>query len=271
VAPPEEWLLVPVPALVSTEQFELAQARRAENKRFAARNTKRPSLLQGVLVCRECGYAWHRTTSGSGHTYYRCIGSNGWQHPGGPVCHSRPVRADKLDQLVSDEVVHLLANPDLVRAEIERRLAAARTEHPAAQRREGIERELARTRNATERLIAAYQESLLSLDELRSRMPELRRREAALASQLRSLDAELHDAEIYLQLAETLEDFLSRLGQQAATLDIKERQRVLRLVVHEVLTGDGDGPVTIKHSTHSPRQTTAARLRYCVTALHDAI
>src|SRR5215216_5657380 len=252
-APPEEWTLVPVPALVSAEQFELAQARRAENKRFAARNTKRPSLLQGILVCRECGYACHRHTSGSGHSYYRCTGSDGWLFPSGRVCHSRPVRADVLDELVWGEVVRLLTNPELVQAEIERRLAAARTEHPAAQRREGIERELARTRGATERLISAYQEELLSLDELRSRMPELRRREAALASQLRSLDAELHDAETYLQLAETLEGFLSRLGERAATLDIGERQRVLRLVVREVLIGRKDGPVTIRHSIPLPQ------------------
>jgi site-specific DNA recombinase len=102
-------------------------------------------------------------------------------------------------------------------------------------------------------LISAYQEELLSLDELRSRMPELRRREAALASQLRSLDAELHDAETYLQLAETLEGFLSRLGERAATLDIGERQRVLRLVVREVLIGGKDGPVTIRHSIPLPQ------------------
>jgi len=248
VASPEEWTLVPVPALVSAEQFELAQARRAENKRFAARNTKRPSLLQGILVCRECGYACYRSTSGSGHRYYRCTGSDGWRLPGGRVCRSRPVRVDELDELVWGELVRLLSDPELVRAEIERRLQAARTEHPAVQRRQGLERELARTRAATERLIAAYQESLLSLDELRARMPELRRREAALASQLRSPDAELHDAETYLRLAETLEGFLSRLGERAASLDIRERQRVLRLVVREVLIGGDDSPVTIRHS-----------------------
>src|SRR5215211_1282271 len=232
-APPEEWTLVPVPALVSAEQFELAQARRAENKRFAARNTKRPSLLQGILVCRECGYACHRSTSGGGHTYYRCTGSDGWLHPGGRVCQSRPVRADILDELVWGEVVRLLSDPDLVRAELERRLA--------------------RTRAATERLISAYQESLISLDELRARMPELRRREAALASQLRSLETELHDAETYLQLAETLEGFLSRLSERAATLDVRERQRVLRLVVREVLIGGEDDRVTIRHSIPLPQ------------------
>jgi site-specific DNA recombinase len=252
-APPEEWTLVPVPALVSAEQFELAQARRAENKRFATRNTKRPSLLQGMLVSRECGYACHRHTSGGGHTYYRCTGSDGWLHPGGRVCRSRPVRADVLDELVWGELVRLLSDPDLVRAEIERRLAAARTEHPATQRREGLERELTRTRAATERLISTYQESLISLDELRARMPELRRREAALTAQLASLETELHDADTYLQLADTLEGFLSRLSEQAATLDVRERQRVPRLIVREVLIGGEDDRVTIRHSIPLPQ------------------
>lgn len=84
-------------------------------------------------------------------------------------------------------------------------------------------------------------------------MPELRRRDAALASQLRSLDAELHDAETYLQLAETLEGFLSRLTDAAATLDVRERQRVLRLVVREVLIGGPNGGVTIRHSITIPQ------------------
>ena len=59
---PEQWTSIPVPALVSTETFELAQARLEENKRFAPRNTKEPTLLQGILVCRDCGYACYRSS-----------------------------------------------------------------------------------------------------------------------------------------------------------------------------------------------------------------
>jgi FMN phosphatase YigB (HAD superfamily) len=40
-----------------------------------------------------------------------------------------------------------------------------------------FERDLTRTYNSMERLVTAYQESLISLEELRARMPELRRRE----------------------------------------------------------------------------------------------
>jgi site-specific DNA recombinase len=43
--PREEWIEIPVPALISPTQFALAQERFAQNRRFAARRTKRPSLL----------------------------------------------------------------------------------------------------------------------------------------------------------------------------------------------------------------------------------
>src|SRR6266545_2108792 len=172
--PPENWTLVPVPALISEQTFELAQARLQENKRFAARNTKQPTLLQGILVCRECGYACYRTstrTSSRRIYYYRCIGSDNYRHVGGRVCQSRPIRADELDDLVWAEVRHLLEQPELVRAEIKRRLEAVRSQHPAARRREGLERELARVRAGTARLIEAYQEQLIALEELRERIP----------------------------------------------------------------------------------------------------
>ena len=73
-----------------------------------------------------------------------------------------------------------------MRAEIDRRLAALRTEHPAARRREALERDLTRASAAIERLIEAYQEQLISLDELRARMPTLRKRQTTLHAQLDS-------------------------------------------------------------------------------------
>jgi septal ring factor EnvC (AmiA/AmiB activator) len=75
------------------------------------------------------------------------------------------------------------------------------------------------------RLLDAYQESLLALDELRTRMPMLRKREATLQAQLEALEAELHDAETHLELVDSLEGFLARLAESADSLSIAERQR----------------------------------------------
>jgi site-specific DNA recombinase len=253
--PADEWTLIPVPALVSDEQFALAQARLVDNKRFARRNTKELTLLQGILVCRECGYACYRTSTRTTNrriSYYRCVGQDNWRHVGGRVCRSRPVRAEELDELVWGEVRRLLEDPTLVRAEIDRRLRALRTEHPATRRRDALERELVRADGAVARLIEAYQEQLISLEELRARMPVLRKRQTTVRAQRDALDAELHDAETYLKLAETLEGFLARLADGLDQLTITERQRVLRLVVREVLIGGDDDTVAIRHSIPTP-------------------
>ena len=102
--------------------------------------------------------------------YYRCLGSNAWRHLGGPVCDSKPVRQDLLDELVWREVVKLLESPQLIQEELERRLTTARYASPAKRREDTLQRELTRVQKSADRLMAAYQEDLLSLDDLRRRM-----------------------------------------------------------------------------------------------------
>src|SRR5206468_11509580 len=141
-------------------------------------------------------------------------------------------------------------NPSLVRAEIDRRLADLRASHPVDVKRDVATKELARLRAGITRLIEAYQEQLISLDELRTRMPSLRHREMALHNQLAALDAELVDAETYITLAESFEGFLAKLHDAAQSLDVADRQRVLRLVVKEVQVGPQ--ALVIKHSIPMP-------------------
>jgi len=238
--PAAQWVEIPVPALVSEETFQLAARRLADNQRFAARNTKVPSLLQGLAACEGCGYAYYRTstrTSARKLYYYRCLGSDDYRYPGGRRCANLPVRADYLDQVVWDHVTRLLADPALVCGELDRRLAELRAANPATATRARLEREQARTATATARLLEAYQEQLLSLDELRNRMPALRAKQQTLHAQLDTLDAQLVDQQTTLTLAENLEGFLGRLRDTATTASIPERQRVLRLLVKEVLIG----------------------------------
>jgi site-specific DNA recombinase len=251
---PEQWIHIPVPALIDPETFELAQQRLGQGQRLSPRNTRRPSLLQGILVCAGCGYAYYRsqttTRQGRVYHYYRCSGTDGSRRPHGQVCGNRPARLEELDELVWSEVLRLLEDPALIQAEIQRRLDGLGVEHPAGQRREGLERDLTRARRAVERLIEAYQEELISLDELRARSPKLRKRQATLQAELAALDAELHDAETYLKLTETLDSFHARLGANAEQLTIEQRQQIVRLLVREVLIGNDQ--ITIRHSIPAP-------------------
>jgi len=247
--PRDQWIEIPVPAIVSEDTFALAAEQLDDNKRFAPRRTIEPSVVQGLVSCRKCGYALSRTsarTSARKIHYYRCLGSDAWRHLGGPVCDSRPIRQDLLDQIVWQEVIHLIEDPTLIRAELDRRLDAARAAEPTKRRREALERELTRIRKSMERLLTAYQEDLLPLDELRRRMPELRAREQSVRAERQAILDQAADQISFLRLAETLTAFLQRLRQSAETLEIAERQKVVRLLVKEVLI-DND-TITIRHS-----------------------
>jgi len=247
--PREEWIEIPVPALIAEQTFARAQELLHENKVLARRRTIEPSLVQGLVSCRRCGYALSRTSARSSARkihYYRCIGTDGWRHLGGPRCDNRPVRQDLLDQIVWTEVIRLLEDPALIQHELDRRLAAARAADPTKQREQALQRELVRVGKSIQRLLTAYQEDLLSLEQLRERAPLLRQREQALRTELHSIDEQTRDRAAYLRLAETLSAFLARLRMAADSLDILERQRIVRLVVKEVLVGD-DG-IVIRHS-----------------------
>jgi site-specific DNA recombinase len=252
--PRMEWIEVPVPALVSEEMFALAQEQLEKNKRHSPRRTVEPTLLQGMLVCEQCGYALYRTsthTSKRRLNYYRCLGSDGYRRLRGAVCTNRPIRQDYLDQFVWSEILRLVDDPDLVQAEIDRRQATARNADPLGRRQEELRREQVRIEKNSERLLTAYQEGLVTLPQLRQRMPVLQKQAQALGSELQSLEMAAVDKARYLQLAESLGGFRSKLRVRADTLDVAVRQQILRLIVKEVLVGADT--ITLRHSIPTPQ------------------
>src|SRR5580700_8369658 len=255
--PREEWIEIPVPALVSEESFARAQELLQENKIRSRRRTIEPSIVQGLVSCQKCGYAFSRTctqTSARKIHYYKCIGSESWRKLGGPVCdNGRFVRQDLLDQIVWTEVIRLLEDPTLIQHELDRRLTAARASDPAKKREESLRRELAHVGKGIERLLSAYQEALMSIEQLREPMPALRQREQALRAELQAIADQANDRATFLRLAENLTAFLARLRGAADTLTITERQRIVRLIVKDVLIGDDT--ITIRHSISVPQQS----------------
>src|SRR5271165_1825843 len=254
--PRADWIEIAVPAIVADDVFARAQELLEQNKKLAPRRTIEPSIVQGLVSCRKCGYALSRSSTRSSARkihYYRCLGSDAWRHLSGPVCDCRPVRQDLLDRIVWREDVHLIKDPTLIEAELDRRLDAARAAEPTKRRQDALERELTRTRKSMERLLTAYQEDLLSLDELRRRMPELRAREQSMLAELQAILDQAADRVTFLRLAETLTDFLRRLHESAQSLEIADRQKIVRLLVKDILV-DTD-TITIRHSIPSHPRT----------------
>jgi len=251
--PRQDWIEIPVPGLISEETFALAQEQLEQNRRHSPRRTIEPSLLQGMLVCERCGYALYRTstpTSARRLYYYRCLGSDAYRHLKGAVCDNPPVRQDHLDAVVWKELLRLLEDPSVIQEELNRRREAARHADPLKQREEILRRDHARLEKSMDRLLNAYQEGLVSLDQLRSRMPELRKKQQAIQAEWQSLQAAAADDTQCLRLIETLADFSAQLRLRAGILPVTEHQKILRLLVKEILVGRDT--LTIRHSIRIP-------------------
>ena len=247
--PRDQWIEISVPSIIEDDLFQLVQERLEHNKKHSPRRTIEPTLLQSMLVCKSCGYAYYRCSTKTSKRklyYYRCLGSDNYRFANGRVCQNKPIRQDYLDELVWEQVVELLSNPELVRSEIHRRIEEIKDINPTEQRKKVLEKEIVRIEKSIQKLLDAYQEDLLQLEELRDRMPQLRKRQNALKAELRDIDSALTDQHAVLRLTNNIETFLHKLRKAADAINVVERQKVLRLIVKEIQLDDES--LTIKHS-----------------------
>jgi site-specific DNA recombinase len=124
--PAEQWIHIPVPALVSREIFDAVAEQLARN-RHRTQTSKRGEryLLQGLVVCTKCGYAFYgKPVSRSAakgkkrnYVYYRCVGTDAYRFAGGRVCRNAQVRSDQLDDYVWSSVREVLQNPERMTSE----------------------------------------------------------------------------------------------------------------------------------------------------------
>jgi site-specific DNA recombinase len=241
-------ITIPVPPLVSVELFAQAAEQLAENRRRArSRRQGARYLLQGLVLCQHCGYAYcgmgrsHRTAAGQRHhyDYYRCVGRQRMGEEGHKICRARQVRADHLEAAVWDDVCALLAEPARVEQEYQRRLQGS----PAgAGGGEGaaLAKRAAGVRKAISRLIDGYSEGLLEKEEFEPRLRAARERLARLEAEARAqADAEARRAELRLvigKLQEFAEGIKSGLGQA----DWATRREVIRALVKQIEIGEED-------------------------------
>ena len=244
-----QWIEIAVPALVSKETFALAQERLAKNKELSLRNTREPTLLQGLLVCEQCGYGLYRTSTRTTRRqikYYRCLGSDRYRHLRGPACSCRPIRQEYLDDLVWQELLRLLRTPQLIQAELERRRTESLNSSPVQQRQEQVKRELARLSQQMDKLLDAYQEGLMTLGDLRKRSPEIKKKIGALEQEQQNLNLRAVEDKRWIELSNSMETFLGRLNETAQRMTAAEKQKVLRTVVKQITVGKD--LITIHHS-----------------------
>lgn len=235
----EEWLPIPVPAIIDEETYELAQELLLRNKTLSKRNTKEGTLLQGLIVCGECGYAFTVRRSGrrnGKYQYYRC-------NKRGKSCTNPGIIQSQLDENIWKSLFELLKSPELIKQEVVRRLSELKEEPLLAKKRQ-IELLLLKLEEESNRLLDAYQEGYLPIDQLRTRMDIIKRELNNNKRRMEEFGAGIGKKQL-LELEEVVQYFSEKLKSSEGNLTLPEKRKILRMLVKEiVISKDG---ITVNH------------------------
>ncbi len=231
--PEDEWVTIPVPAIVSEDLFSAVGEQLAENRRRAReRKAGAKTLLRGLVLCGKCGYAVSAVGCAA-HRYYVCNGNDSRRFGGQRVCNSSGVRAEWLEDAVWADAQSLLKEPERIQREFEQRL---QSDTPGAANDDivEIERSMSKLTAKLNRLLDAFAEGLIAKPDLRIRSERIRAELKSMGAELKEKKLE-RDAAAELRLLVTrVDDFAKRIraGLEGATWE--QKREILRLLVKEV-------------------------------------
>jgi len=236
---PGEQIIIPVPAIVSPELFATVQDQLNEN-RLHSRERKDgvQHLLQGLLECECCGYAYsgskvHRSSARGkvSYGYYRCVGTDAYRFGGKRICDNNQVRMDKLDDAVWNDACTLLRHPKLLRKEYERRLAAPEGSHGEL----SLKKQINNAQKSVSRLIDAYTDGIIKHDEFEPRMTQARKRLSELESTQEALQSRHREQVALREALACLDTFVETISVKLETADLVTRREILRTLVERVV------------------------------------
>jgi site-specific DNA recombinase len=243
----DEWITISVPSLIDKQVFEAAQEQLRENQRRARERARGVRyLLQGLILCKKCGYALSGRSMGKRqrYTYYRCLGTEPHRFGGYKVCDNHQVRTDLLDIAVWQEVRTLLEHPARMTEEYRRRL------QPETKTKDSqiasVEARLSKLRHGKARLIDSYTDGLIEKSEFEPRIKDIRERSTRLEEQAKEL---AHQASLESELrlvANSLEQFSSSVKGGLKEADWTTKRDIIRALVKRVEVEKGEVNVVFR-------------------------
>jgi len=238
--PASEWIGIPVPAIVDEALFDAVAEQLMENrKRQRERCSGARYLLQGLLVCGCCHYAFYargnrmRKDRRHCYAYYRCSGTESSRFGGQRRCDNNPLKQEALDKAVWDDVHSLLADPKRIEQELARRLDcdAAEPEHQADKK---LQARIDAVRRGMSALIDAYQDGLLMKGELEPRLKSAREQLARLEAELKSARDRQQQSRELRGVVDNLQLFALQVSAGLDNADWETKREVIRTLVKRI-------------------------------------
>src|SRR5215471_14505138 len=238
--PPEDWIEVPVPQIVSEETFAQVQAKLDANQQGAARNTRHQYLLRALVSCGACRLSCTGRQTAKGYRYYLCRGrTDALRAAQGQRCTARYIPAGQLDELVWADLCALLTDPAQVARALDRARGGAWLPQELQARQAAIRQALGQLDHQRQRLLDAYLAGVIGIDELQRKRQELDRRHAALLAQQRQLEAAAGQRLELQAVASGIERFCRTVRAGLATATFTQRRQLAELLIDRVVVTGG--------------------------------
>src|SRR5215204_7222525 len=260
VHPPQEWITVPVPALVSAGQFDLVARRLAANQRAARRSTTHPYLLRGLVSCGVCRLSCSgvtRTASDTRYRYYRCLGKMARVSSGrASCCPARFIPATQLDELVWADLCAVLQQPQLVAQALERAHSGAWVPQELRRRQASLRQVRASVTRQRQRLLEAYLAEVIDLAAFQRQDRTLAGQEADLLAREREVAAQGQRLVEVSAIARSMTAVLEQLRVGLDQAGFEQRRQLVELLIDRVVVTDGQVEIryvvpTTPGSTHT--------------------
>jgi site-specific DNA recombinase len=238
--PEEDWIAVPVPAIVSEQTFAQVQAKLDANQQGAARNTRHEYLLRALISCGACRLGCTGRQTAAGYRYYLCRGrTDPLRVAQEQRCTARYIPAGQLDELVWTDLCALLSDPAHLTRALARAQGGAWLPQELQARQATIGQALSQLERQQQRLLDAYLAEVIALAELERKRQDLDRRRATLLAQQRQLDAAARQKLELGAVADGIEAFCQTVRAGLATATFEQRRLLAELLIDRVVVTDG--------------------------------
>jgi site-specific DNA recombinase len=226
--PKTEWLPVSLPEnlqIVDRGRWQRVQEQLTRNTAFSPRNAKHNYLLKGLIRCDGCG-AHIVGDPCHGKFYYRCY----------KRCKQFPtIREEILNDAVWQALAEAIRDPSLIVEQI-KKLYARRAQNSKQTHSEMVEVNVALRQIEEEefRLIEAYRQGVLPMALFGKEMERINARKSALEKRKSNLTSQ-KEALPLIEIKRSVAEYCKILTQQMKNFASEARQRILRLLVTEII------------------------------------
>jgi site-specific DNA recombinase len=241
--PPDEWIHVPVPPIVSRDVWESGNHMLEQNRKMARRNAREPYLLTGLIRCAFCGAGitgktqYERQRGGSVRRFYRCGHRDTALQQARALksCNNRSISCSSVDGAVWSAICTMLLEPDVLVSALESLMFG---EHSAQieQQIGYLQREIDSKQVEDERLYRAYLSGAFDEQEFAVRRQAMKAEVSNLTDALDRLQGQI----VSQQEFEARRNALLSIAEQVRAANVileppfELKQRIIKQLVDKI-------------------------------------